>query len=161
MAKLAHAAGLPGKHTNHSLRATAATRLYDQNIDEHQISKLTGHCSVAVCNYQRVSIDKEKELSDVLYGKCHKKEPTHTVTSAEQSNFDVGSLSQITTKMEDKTKILVNVPDMDVKVPVLKFPDRPIVVQPMVNLNAKDLQWNEKGQVVLPEIMVKLVININ
>lgn len=52
MAKLAHSAGFSGQPTNHSLHATAAMRLYDENIDEHRILKLTGHCSVAVRNYQ-------------------------------------------------------------------------------------------------------------
>ena len=85
MVKLAHAAGFEGKHTNHSLRATAAMHLYDHNVDEHHISKLTGHRSVAVRNYQCVSIKKEKEMLDILYGKKRKMTPMHTVTSSEKN----------------------------------------------------------------------------
>ena len=36
-------AGFQGKFTNHSLRVTAASRLYKNNIDEQQICEITGH----------------------------------------------------------------------------------------------------------------------
>ena len=166
MVKLAHAAGLPGKHSNHSLHVTVAIRLYDQNVDEHRISKITGHCSFAVRNYQCVSIEKKKGISDVLYGKHPKKSTTHIIASLHAATFDMGTLSQVTgkteisAKTEDPTKIVVNVPDIKVNAPVLKFPEKPIVVQPVVNLNARDIPQDEKGQLIMPEIMVELVINI-
>ena len=46
-------AGLPGRYTNHSLRATAATRLYHNNFDEQVIQEITGHRSLAVRSYKR------------------------------------------------------------------------------------------------------------
>ena len=46
-------AGLPGHYTNHSLRATAATRLYHGNFDEQLIQEVTGHRSLAVREYKR------------------------------------------------------------------------------------------------------------
>ncbi|ESO95566.1 hypothetical protein LOTGIDRAFT_175143 [Lottia gigantea] len=36
-------AGVDGFHTNHSLRATTATRMYDSGIDEQLIAKRKGH----------------------------------------------------------------------------------------------------------------------
>ena len=38
-------AGISGRSTNHSLRATAATRLFDAGVDEQLIMTRTGHSS--------------------------------------------------------------------------------------------------------------------
>ncbi|CAG2256295.1 unnamed protein product [Mytilus edulis] len=46
-------AGLGGFRSNHSLRATAATRLYECGVDEQIISEVTGHRSDAVREYQK------------------------------------------------------------------------------------------------------------
>ena len=40
-------AGLQGFFTNHSWRATAATRMYESGLDEQLIMERTGHTSVA------------------------------------------------------------------------------------------------------------------
>ena len=45
---MAKKAGLPGFCTNHSLRSTAATRMYRSNIDEQLVMEITGHRSLAV-----------------------------------------------------------------------------------------------------------------
>ncbi len=45
---LARRAGLSGKYTNHSLRATCATRMFQAGVDEQLIKTFTGHCSDAV-----------------------------------------------------------------------------------------------------------------
>ncbi len=44
----------------------------DENIDEQQITEVTGHKSVAVHKYKRMSMEKQKEMSGVLYGKTKK-----------------------------------------------------------------------------------------
>lgn len=41
-------AGLSGQFSNHSLRATSATRMYQSGIDEQVITEVTGHRSLAV-----------------------------------------------------------------------------------------------------------------
>ena len=46
-------AGLDGKFTNHSLRATCATRMYDGNVPEQLIKETTGHRSECVRTYKR------------------------------------------------------------------------------------------------------------
>ena len=64
-------AGLPGHYTNHSLRATAATRLYNNNFDEQVIQELTGHCSVAVREYKRTSIGQKRSASSCVMGEVN------------------------------------------------------------------------------------------
>ena len=41
-------AGLQGFYMNHSLRSTAATRMYQSNVSEQVIQEITGHRSLAV-----------------------------------------------------------------------------------------------------------------
>ena len=50
-------AGIPGYHTNHSLRASAATRLHQSScVEEQEIMETTRHKSLeAVRSYKRTS----------------------------------------------------------------------------------------------------------
>ncbi len=50
---LLKSAGIDGRFTNHSLRVTAATRMYSQGIDEQVIKEHTGYRSDAVRAYKR------------------------------------------------------------------------------------------------------------
>ena len=66
-------AGVPGYFTNHSLRVTAVTRLYDAQVDEAITMEQTGDCSTdGVRAYQRAS-EKLKELSSNVLNQCEKK----------------------------------------------------------------------------------------
>ena len=58
---IAEKGGLPGYYTNHSLRATAATRLYQGQFDEQVIQELTGHRSLAVRSNKRTSSEQRKK----------------------------------------------------------------------------------------------------
>ena len=60
--------GLPGYYTNHSLRATAATRLYHANFDEQVIQEVTGHRSLAVHEYKRTCPQHRKIASMCVGG---------------------------------------------------------------------------------------------
>lgn len=60
--------GSSGKITNHSLRATAASRLYQHNVDEQLIQERTGHCSDSVRSYKRTDSKQLHEISEILYG---------------------------------------------------------------------------------------------
>ena len=60
--------GIPGYYTNHSLRATAATHLYQNNVDEQIIQEFTGHCSIAVREYKRTSDDQKLMASNCVMG---------------------------------------------------------------------------------------------
>ena len=60
-------AEIPRFYTNHSLRTTAATRLFDAGVDEQLIMKRTGHRSVAgVCSYKRVTDNLNMLTSCIL-----------------------------------------------------------------------------------------------
>ncbi len=48
-------AGVEGHFTNHSLRATTATRMFQKGVDEQLIKRVTGHKSDAVRLYKRTS----------------------------------------------------------------------------------------------------------
>ena len=69
VARLCKNAGIPGFQTNHSLRATAATRLYEASVDEQLIMERTGHQSLeGVRSYKRTLKEQQEELSDILNG---------------------------------------------------------------------------------------------
>ena len=60
-------AGFSGFFSNHSLRSTAATRLYHCNIDEQLIQEITGHRSLAVRSYKRTSQAQRKMASNCVF----------------------------------------------------------------------------------------------
>ena len=71
MARLCEAAGIEGFKTNHSLRATTATRLYQSGVDEQLVMERTGHRSIdGVRNYKRTSAEQREPLSDILNNKA-------------------------------------------------------------------------------------------
>ena len=58
--------GVTGK-TNHSLRATGATRLFEANVPEKLIQERTGHKSTdALRRYERTSVVQQKAVSSVI-----------------------------------------------------------------------------------------------
>ena len=67
VARLCGLAGIPGHRTNHSLRATTATRLYQAGIDEQLIMERTGHRNLdGVRGYKHSSMSQKEVLSDIL-----------------------------------------------------------------------------------------------
>ena len=73
VARLCKEAGIPGYRTNHSLRATAATRLYNAGVEEQQVMEITGHRSVeGVRSYKHTSTSQKQHLSDIL--NCQEKQ---------------------------------------------------------------------------------------
>ena len=66
-ARLCRSAGISGFKTNHSLRATSASRLYQSGVEEQQIMERTGHRSLeGVRSYKRTSDEQREALSDIL-----------------------------------------------------------------------------------------------
>lgn len=59
-------AGITGNFTNHSLRVTTVTRLFQNNVDTKLITKQTGHRSDAVERYKRISDVQRMEVSSLL-----------------------------------------------------------------------------------------------
>ena len=73
--KLCTEIGVEGYYTNHSLRRTCATRLYQKGADEQQIMSITGHrSSTAVGSYKNVSHHQQEELSRMLQSSDAKKQ---------------------------------------------------------------------------------------
>jgi hypothetical protein len=61
--------GYQGYYTNHSLRVSTATRLFDKCVDEQLIMARTGHSSTdGVRAYKRTSVKLQELTSDVLNG---------------------------------------------------------------------------------------------
>ena len=69
--RLCRTAGISGYKSNHSLRATAATRLYQSGVDELLVMVQTWHRSLEgiICSYRRTSDVQRKAVSDVLHSK--------------------------------------------------------------------------------------------
>ena len=68
MGSMCQEAGLPSHYTNHSLRSTVATKLYQNSVDEQIIMEITGHHSLAVQAYKRTSERQKKQASKYLFG---------------------------------------------------------------------------------------------
>lgn len=65
--RLCETAGIDGYKTNHSLRVTAATRLFQAGVDEQLIMKQTGHRSLeGVRIYKQTSETQNEEVSSIL-----------------------------------------------------------------------------------------------
>ena len=76
VARLCKSEQLTGFRTNHSLRATAASRLFTKSFDEQLICETMGHRSTAVCAYKGISDGQKKNINKALYGQeryttCH------------------------------------------------------------------------------------------
>ena len=68
ISKMCTAAGVHGFKTNHSLRATAATRLYQAGVNEQIVMETTGHRSTdGVRSYKRTSAQQKESVSNILY----------------------------------------------------------------------------------------------
>ena len=59
-------AGVEGHYTNHSLRATCASRMYSKNIPEQIIKETTGHRSECVRVYKRTGDHLREAASKTL-----------------------------------------------------------------------------------------------
>ena len=65
--RMCKSVGMVGYYTNHSLRATTTTRLYQHDVDEQQIMERTGHRSTeAVRSYKRTSTHQQEKGSSIL-----------------------------------------------------------------------------------------------
>ena len=99
VSRLMKSAGIEGYFTNHSLRATAATRLYDAQIDEATIVDRTGHKSTdGVRTYKRES-DKLKELSSNVLNQA-KRVKVDTSCDIEKEDKSVSSLGAVSENIE-------------------------------------------------------------
>ena len=81
LSRMCKAAGIEGFKTNHSLRATTATRLYQSGVDEQLVMERTGHRSLeGVRSYKRTSDGQREVPSDILNNKMSKSCTSEVVT---------------------------------------------------------------------------------
>ena len=60
--------GIDGYFTNHSLRSSSATRMYQGGVDEQVIQEVTGHRSLAVRSYKRTCNEQKCRASQIVSG---------------------------------------------------------------------------------------------
>ena len=98
VARLCKSAGIEGYKTNHSLRATATSRLYRSGVDEQMVMERTGHRSLeGVRSYKRTSDKQREALSDILNQQSKHRPMGHSSADAVQprlqSSTDCTSIS--------------------------------------------------------------------
>ena len=98
---LCQQAGFNGYFTNHSLRSTAATRMYTCGLDEQLIAEKTGHRSNSVRSYKRTSNEQQKEISSVI---CGQKKRKIEMDSLEQYNSSDEKYTKTNKVINIKTK---------------------------------------------------------
>ncbi len=126
-------------------------------------SEVTGHKSVAVRKYKHTSMEKQRQMSNILYSK-NKKKVSSTVSKAPDSNFELGVNSQMDpVNMEKKEKPIINmnVPKVQINSPVINVEAPKLTVNPVINLHSQDLIQRSDRHIEVPEISVNLTININ
>ncbi|KAJ8270845.1 hypothetical protein GJAV_G00119940 [Gymnothorax javanicus] len=87
-------AGIQGYKTNHSLRVTTATRLYQAGVGEPLIMERTGHRSVTgVRSYTRISEDQKATVNAILNDEQMglTREATETVSRPDQEHTETTS----------------------------------------------------------------------
>ena len=86
--------------TNHSLRATGVTSMFQANVPEKIIQKTTGHRSVeALRSYERISVNQYKSVSKVLMSNAMYEKSDLGETNSQKEN----SPTVIHTKPADGT----------------------------------------------------------
>ena len=80
-------AKIPGYFTNHSLRRTAATRLFMAQVEEKIIKEITGHVSDCVRQYQKTPDSLKRKASLALYGKHPNRVVQCSVTKPGDPNY--------------------------------------------------------------------------
>ena len=80
--RLCNKAGMTGYFTNHLLRRTCATRLYQQGADEQLIMSVTGHRSKdGVRMYKEVSHEQQEELNEMIQPTKRRRVETATASN--------------------------------------------------------------------------------
>ena len=59
---------LDGHFTNHSLRRSGMSRLFQSGVDPKLIREFTGHCSDALHDYEVTSDQQRQQMSNIIQG---------------------------------------------------------------------------------------------
>ena len=110
--RLCKQAGIHGFKTNHSLRVTSATRLFQNGVDEQIIMSHTGHRSVdGVRCYKHVSEEQKKTVSGILNSAssgvqylCNQPDPSKRMKlDVEQNCTSTCALTQVSSSSSTPT----------------------------------------------------------
>ena len=105
-------AGFKGQFTNHSLRATTVTRLFDGQQDVKVIKEQTGHRSDAVLSYRRVNDSKKQQVTRII------SEATHPPSANSDEETEVLPAKRV--KLEEhSTSTAEDRSDMDRRAPCI------------------------------------------
>ena len=75
------------KKTNHSLRATGASAMFQAGVPERIIQKATGHKSVeGLCTYKQAPTKQFKYVSKVLMGEASESRKENALTTLQPTN---------------------------------------------------------------------------
>ena len=105
VAQVMKSASFEGYYSNHSLRRTCATRLYDKGLPEQLIQETTGHSSAdGVRCYKHTSSSAKRRASEIVQGCLREEDTTCKVGKQEleyEENEGEGEISE--TKEEGNT----------------------------------------------------------
>ena len=87
-------ANIPGNKTNHSLRAYAATELFNAGISEKVIQDRTGHRSLGLRKYEQISEQQKEEACKVLAVKPQSSDIAVPKNFSQECNMQTGSYVQ-------------------------------------------------------------------
>ena len=97
-------AGIVGNFSNNSLRATAASRLYANNIDEQLITEQTGHRSNAVCRCKHSNFDQKMQVSHLLHGLPAKRAKIQEIGKDNESEvIEIKEVESVKEKLDTKS----------------------------------------------------------
>ena len=110
---LLSSAEIDGYFTNHSLRRTSSTRMFQAGIDRKIVKEVTGHRSDAIDKYQITSDVQRKQVSDVIA-----KKPSIGSLNACESVSDVTFESDVSKDDEERRDFDVNVKRNLLNIPI-------------------------------------------
>ena len=96
-------AEIEGFFTNHSLRRTGSTRLFQAGIDRKLIKEATGHTSDAVDAYQVISDKQREEMSRIIAMKPV--ESSQNVTIVRASDAKNAKTDEVNVTMDDGSRV--------------------------------------------------------
>ena len=95
--------GIVGNFSNNSLRATTASRLYANNIDEQLITEQIGHQSNAAHRYKHSNFDQKMEVSHLLHGLPAKKAKIQEIGKENESDvIEIKDVESVKEKLDTK-----------------------------------------------------------
>ena len=100
VSRLCKTACIQGFHTNHSLRVTATTRLYQSGVDEQLVMERTGHRSLdGVRSYKRTSDCQREALSNILNGAKKPRQSSTSIVPAPSLEANIPSINNSTQQL--------------------------------------------------------------